>query len=125
MSKKILVIEDFQRVREVLEIFLVKAGYTVFTAESGKDGIDIARSEKPELMLIDVRLQDSDGLEVLRSIRNFDNSAKIFILSGLYTEELEKESLNSGATGFLSKSLGIEAIVKAVKENLGEPTKNA
>ena len=54
---------------------------------------------------------------MVRSGRNSTgqiNMKKIFILSGLYAEDLEKEALDNGATGFLSKSLGIEAIVKAV-----------
>ncbi|MFH0940946.1 MAG: response regulator [Candidatus Omnitrophota bacterium] len=113
VKKKILVIEDFPRVREVLDIFLTKAGYSVFVASNGKDGIELAQREKPELMLIDFKLQDLDGMEVLRCLRAFDKEAKIFIISGLYAEDLEKEALDNGATGFLSKSLGIEAIVKA------------
>ncbi len=118
MKKKILVIEDFPKVREVLEIFLAKAGYRVFVASSGKDGIELARREQPDLMLIDFKLQDLDGMEVLRRLRTFDKEAKIFIISGLYAEDLEKEALDNGATGFLSKSLGIEAIVKAACDAL-------
>lgn len=118
MKKKILVIEDFPRVREVLEIFLAKAGHSVFVASNGKDGIELAQREKPDLILIDFKLQDLDGMEVLRRLRAFDKEAKIFIISGLYAEDLEKEALDNGATGFLSKSLGIEAIVKAACDAL-------
>lgn len=119
MSKKILVIEDFQRVREVLDIFLAKAGYSVFTAASGRDGLAIAQREALDLILIDSKLPDLDGMEVLKRIRAYDRSVKIFMLSGLYAEDMEKESLDNGATGFLSKSLGIEEIVKAASEALG------
>ncbi len=114
MSKKVLVIEDFRRVREVLDIFLIKAGFSVFSAANGKDGLVLAEREKPDLMLIDSQLPDLDGMEVIKRIRAYDKGVKLFLVSGLYAEDLEKEALDNGATGFLSKSLGVEAIVKAV-----------
>jgi DNA-binding response OmpR family regulator len=116
--KKILVIEDFDRLRELLDIFLTKAGFSVTTTGSGKEGIAMAQREKPEAILIDFTLKDESGLDVLRKIRAFDTTSKIYIISGLYDEDLKKESYENGATGFISKGSGIEGIVGAVTDAL-------
>ncbi len=113
-----MVVEDFERIGELLDIFLTKAGFTVFVAGTGKDALLFAEKEKPDLILLDVQLPDGDGMDVLRKIRSFDRAVKIYVLSGLYAEDMEKESLSNGATGFISKSLGIEAIVNAATKAL-------
>ena len=115
---KILVIEDLREIRELFEIFLKKRDLVPITAANGVEGIDLVKKEKPNLILIDIRLPDLNGIEVLRRIRVFEKTVKIFMLSGLYTPEQEKEVLNAGATGFINKSEGISAIVGMVVQAL-------
>jgi DNA-binding response OmpR family regulator len=111
---KILVIEDLEDIRKLFELFLKKKGFETVGAADGAQGIEAAKNEKPDLALIDIRLPDINGFEVLRQIRDFDKTVKIFMLSGLYTEEQEQEVLRAGATGFINKSEGIGAIVDRV-----------
>lgn len=113
---KVLIIEDDQEVRELLDIFLSKNGFIVIPTSGGKGGIDLARQHHPDLVLLDANLPDLDGIDVLKEIRNFDKSAKVVMLSGLNTEELEEEALRAGASCVLSKSVGIEEIVREVTD---------
>lgn len=118
MPQKILVIEDQARIRELLEIFLAKKGYAVSLAGNAEEGIEAAKNKSPDLVLIDRSLPDGDGLEVLKKIREFDKRAKIFMLSGLCTEEAADEAGTLGASGYLDKNAGMEAILKAVSDAL-------
>jgi len=113
-SFKILIIEDLEDIRQLFELFLKKKGLETVSAANGIEGIEAAKNEKPDLALIDIRLPDINGFEVLRQIRDFNKTVKIFMLSGLYTEEQEQEALSAGATGFINKSEGIGAIVDKV-----------
>lgn len=115
---KILIIEDLDDIRQLFELFLKKKGLETVSASNGIQGVEAAKNEKPDLALIDIRLPDINGVEVLHQIRDFDKTVKIFMLSGLYTEEQEQEVLSAGATGFINKSEGIGAIVEKVVQAL-------
>ena len=115
---KILVIEDLEDIRQLFSLFLKKKGLEALSAANGREGVEAAKKEKPDLALVDVRLPDMNGFDVLREIREFDKTMKIFMLSGLYTEEQEKEGEAAGATGFINKNVGIGAIVDEVVKSL-------
>jgi len=119
MGKKILVVDDELGIRELLYDALTKAGYKVTTTHSGRETAESIKTVKPDLVLLDIRMADMDGIETLRKIRSFDNKTKIVMLTGVDTDELENEARLLGAGGFLKKSLGIDVIIKAVDEMLG------
>ncbi len=111
---KIAIIDDLAEVREVLHLFLSKKGFTVIQAKNGSEGIDLVRQHKPDLVLLDSKMPDIDGIEVLAKIREFDKGVKVVILSGSDSEDLEVRAREAGAAGCLSKTLDMEKIVKAV-----------
>jgi two-component system, response regulator, stage 0 sporulation protein F len=123
-SSKILVIEDLEDIRDLLEVFFKKRGFEVIQADRGVPGVALARREKPQVVLVDMRLPDIDGLEVLRRLKKFDGTTKIFLLSGFYAEDAEREALSEGATACLKKSSGMENVVNvisaAMRETKGE-----
>jgi two-component system response regulator (stage 0 sporulation protein F) len=116
---KVLIIEDMQEIREMLAVFLSKKGFTALSAALGEEGVSLTRQHKPDIVLIDIRLPDLNGIEVLKKIREFDKDIKIVMLSGLTTEDLEAEARQAGASGFLSKALGIEEISKVISDMIG------
>ncbi len=118
MCKKILIVEDVQEVRELLGIALSKSGFDILQAESGKEGVELARQGKPDLILLDAMMYDLGGIEVIKKIKEFDRGVKIIMLSGLDSEELKEEAHTAGALNFLCKSLGVEAIVKEITDIL-------
>lgn len=116
MEQKILVVDDELGVRELLYDALTKQGYKSITATSGEEAIELIGTQRPDLVLLDFKMPDMNGVEILKKIRSFDSKTKIVMLTGMGTEELERESRLQGASGFLRKNLGIDVIVKAIGE---------
>ena len=68
MPKKILIVEDEANIRELLRLYLEREGYTVLEAENGVEGIKKWKSDKPDMLLLDVMMPVMDGWEVCRGI---------------------------------------------------------
>jgi DNA-binding response OmpR family regulator len=120
MTPKVLVIEDEPSIHDLLEIYLEKKGCQVFWTELGQEGVALAKSEKPNVILIDVHLPDMDGMQALCLIREFDKEAKLFLFSGLYDEAQEAKAISCGGSGFIDKALGVDAVLEAVLKALSE-----
>jgi DNA-binding response OmpR family regulator len=120
MPHKVLVIEDQPSLGELFVIFFAKKDCHVILAETGTEGVKLAQEEKPEAILIDVHLPDIGGMKVLRRIRSFDKEVKVFLYSGLYSEEQEEEAKRAGANGFIDKAAGVDAIIDAVVSAIGQ-----
>ena len=118
MDPKILVVDDELSIRELLYRALTRVGYEVMTVPGGKEAIEVIRTQRPDLVLLDFKMPVMNGVEVLKEIRGFDNRVKIIMLTGMGTEELEREARLSGAVGFLRKNLGIDVIVKTINRIL-------
>ena len=69
MPKKILIVEDEANIRELLRLYLEREGYTVLEAENGVEGIKKWKSDKPDMLLLDVMMPVMDGWEVCKEIR--------------------------------------------------------
>jgi DNA-binding response OmpR family regulator len=106
MKKKILIIEDERGLREMYGYKLEKEGYTVFLAPEGRSGIEIAKKELPDLILLDVLMPDLNGFEVLRILRSdpLTENLKIFVFSNLGQEDEVERGLQEGADKYLIKA---------------------
>ncbi len=120
MEKKILVVDDELNMRNLLYSVFSKEGYKVLTALEGEEAVEIVRKEKPDLMLLDIRMPKLDGIETLKRIREFDNRIKIIILTAVGTAELERQARLNGACGFLKKPFDVYGITNVVKQILWE-----
>ncbi|MBI5872856.1 MAG: response regulator [Candidatus Omnitrophica bacterium] len=120
MPHKVLIIEDQPSLGELFVIFFGKKDCHVILAETGGEGVKLAQEEKPSAVLIDMHLPDTDGMDVLRRIRSFDKEAKVFLYSGLYSEEQEEEARRSGANGFIDKAAGVDAVIDTVISAIGQ-----
>ena len=69
MARKILLVEDEDAIRKFVKINLEREGYQVFEAASGEDGIELAKKEHPEIVVLDIMLPGIDGFEVCRILR--------------------------------------------------------
>ena len=79
---KILIADDETETCELLQMYLETKGYEVSTANSGKDAIASVKENTPNVMLLDKRIPDMDGLEILRAIRQFNKTLKIIMVTG-------------------------------------------
>jgi len=114
MEYKVLVVEDERTLLETLEYNLAHQGYQVFTAENGRDGLDIARSELPDLIVLDLMLPGIDGFEVCRILRR-ELSVPIIMLTAR-SEEVDKiVGLEMGADDYLTKPFNPRELVARVR----------
>ena len=122
VQRKILVIDDEPVTRGLLKNVLVNAGYEVFLAEDGLSGVELARSEKPDLVITDGLLPKMHGFLVCKAIKEFDSPPKVIILTGLYTKPTYKWSVKRdyGADDLQIKPITPADLLACVKNQLGE-----
>lgn len=117
-KKRILVIDDDTNILRVFKRILEKEGYIVETAETGKDAEEKIKNEKFSVCLIDVKLPDMDGTELLRKMANNSETIKI-IVTGFSSEEVGKKAADYGADDFLVKPVKAEELIATVRDRLG------
>lgn len=122
MAKKILFIEDEFTLQKAMEEALRKEGYEVIQALNGKAGLNMVKSEKPDLVLLDIILPKMDGFQVLEQIKRNKETKNIpvIILTNLGDAEDIEKSLSLGATTYLVKSdHSLNEIIEKIKETIG------
>jgi len=109
-GKKILVIDDELQIRRFLRVALEANGYCIVEASTGKEGEYKSTTERPDCIILDLGLPDIDGLEVLRTIRQW--SAVPIIILSVRDEEKEKvAALESGADDYVTKPFGVGELI--------------
>lgn len=117
-KKRILVVDDDVSILRVFKHILEKEGYIVEIAETGKDALEKIENKKFDVCLVDVRLPDMDGTDLLLNIPNDSRTIKI-IITGFSTDEVGKKAADYGADDFLVKPVKPEELIATVKERLG------
>jgi len=110
----ILVIDDERMVCDLLRSVFCAHGHEVFTATSGREGLELFRQRKPRFTLLDLNMPGMGGVEVLQEILKIEPNAPVIILTGSGTDALEIQARGLGATDFLRKGLPLETLVKAM-----------
>jgi len=110
----IVIIEDDLPIQRFLRTSLSTHGFSVFLAESGKQGIVEAGVRKPDLLILDLGLPDMDGVEVIKSIRTW-SALPIIILSARNGEQQKIDALDAGADDYLSKPFGFGELLARIR----------
>jgi DNA-binding response OmpR family regulator len=113
-NKRIVVIDDEQSVREVVQAYLEKDGYHVFVAENGTEGLALAERMNPALIVLDLMLPDVSGEEICSEIRS-RSDVPILMLTAKASEEERVAGLVSGADDYLIKPFSPRELVARVK----------
>src|SRR5208283_4154009 len=118
--KRILVIDDEQWLREMIQLALRQKGYEVIEAENGAVGIEKARKELPDLVLCDVNMEKVDGYLTLSALRNEPTTAAIpfILMTGLADNAGMRHGMELGADDYLLKPFTIEGLYAAVEARL-------
>ena len=115
MNEKILVIEDEETLVKTLRYNLDREGYQVYTATDGMSGLELARSEKPDLLILDLLLPELDGLSVCRILRQEGSNVPILMLT-CRDEEMDKVlGLELGADDYVTKPFSLRELLARVK----------
>ena len=115
---KILIIDDEPSILESLEMFLGEKGHQVFKADTGETGSAIFLSEMPEVVILDIRLPDLNGLDVLSRIRERQDSSKVIMMTAYQDMETTIEAMKRGAYDYIHKPLDAELVEKTVNSAL-------
>jgi DNA-binding NtrC family response regulator len=115
---RILVIDDDENIRSVLTAILEDEGYTVETADTAKKGIEKSEKEFYNLALIDIRLPDMEGTELLAKIRETKPKMRKIIVTGYPTLQNAVAAVNKGADAFIMKPFDVDKILQTIKEQL-------
>ena len=115
---RILVIDDDVAVRESHEAMLKANGYEVDVAENGKEAIDKSNANFYNLALVDLRLPDMDGIELLTAMREAVPKTVKIIITGYPSQENAIEAVNRGADGYMVKPYTMEELLRKIKEQL-------
>ena len=113
----ILVIEDDKPIRNFITTSLGVQGYKYIETEKGREGICLAMSNSPDLIILDLGLPDIDGIEVLTHIREW-SSVPIIIVSARDNERQKVEALDKGADDYLTKPFGIGELLARIRVSL-------
>ncbi len=115
-KKKILIIEDNAMNMELFSDLLEHEGYSILQAINGKDGFNMAKRDKPNLILLDVGLPDMKGIEVVRKFKE-DHITKDIILvicTASIMKEEKEEIMNAGCDGFIAKPIDTKEFIKTI-----------
>ncbi len=115
---KILIVDDQPSVRFGLRNLLETEGYRVLEAETGAQALDLITEQSPQLILLDLRLPDTDGLALLPRIRAIDDEAPVIILTAHGTIEAAIRALKSGAENFLTKPFNADGLLILIARTL-------
>lgn len=100
---KILLVDDEADVREVAAHFLSKRGYLVYTAETEDQAINLVNKENPDIVLLDMQLGVSTGLDVLRRIKELKQKIMVIMVTGISDEESIRQAKSLGAEDYIIK----------------------
>jgi len=118
LPDKILIVDDERLIRQSLEKELTGQGYVVFSAENGKTALRLVEEESLDLVLLDLKLPDMKGIEVLKSLREMDKNLTVVIITAYGTLETAIQAMRLGAYDYITKPFDLEAISLSVRKAL-------
>ncbi|HLC16717.1 MAG TPA: response regulator [Thermodesulfovibrionia bacterium] len=116
---KILVIDDESVIRTAVKRILeIESIYNVTAVESGREGLELLAKETFDLVLLDIKMPDVDGLEVSKIIFSINPEQKVIIMSGYSTAETSKQAVEYGASDFIEKPFTPDQLLKVIKKTV-------
>ncbi len=119
--KKILIVDDEEYIRELVAATLSGSPYELLMAKDGEEALEIARKERPDLILLDIEMPKKDGYEVCRALKGDPETSDITII--ILTAHAQKEDIRkgykAGADEYFIKPFSPTALLRKVEEALG------
>tara|TARA_B100000029_G_scaffold89451_1_gene79167 strand:- start:220 stop:783 length:564 start_codon:yes stop_codon:yes gene_type:complete len=121
-DKSLLIVDDDNPFRERLARAMEKKGFKVFQAEGVKKGIESVKQQKPPFAVVDLRLGDGSGLEVVKEIQNSNSKSRVVMLTGYGNIPTAVAAIKQGAIDYLAKPADADDVERAL---LADPNKKA
>ena len=118
MAKKILVVDDEHYMRRLMQHHLVRAGYDMVTARNGREAVETAAREKPDLIIMDVMMAEMDGLSALKELKQSDatRGIPIIMLTASANSVTREQSEASGAAAFFTKPFSPTQLLAEIRK---------
>jgi CheY-like chemotaxis protein len=122
MTKKILVADDQQYMHQLMQHHLARAGYQVVSAWNGREALEKAGKELPQLIIMDVMMLELDGLAALKQLKQAESTRKIPVIMMTASAQMltQEEAESSGAAAFFTKPFSPTHLMLEIKRLLGE-----
>ncbi len=117
-KKRVLIVEDEKSIVDIIRFNLLREGYDTLEAYDGEEGLALARTEKPALILLDVMMPKMMGFDVCRALRSEGDNVPIIILTAREEEEDKVLGLEIGADDYITKPFSMRELVARVKANI-------
>jgi len=119
----ILIIEDNEKNRRLVRDVLQFKGYQTIETETGEEGVELARSRQPALVLMDIQLPGIDGITALRLLRDdpITRAIRVMAVTASAMTQDRQKILSAGFDGYQSKPINVKAFLEAVHELLARP----
>jgi len=117
--RKILIIDDETDLLELIKDVLEEKNYQVFCASSGADGIQLNEQKNPDLIVLDLRMPEMDGIETLRNIRKTDEKVIVVILTGYACPDTIRDAVDLNVSEYLSKPFGNSELLNVIGKAFG------
>jgi len=117
-TTRILVVDDDENIRKVLVAILEDEGYDVESVGTAKDGIEKTRKKFYNVALIDIRLPDMEGIELLTKIKDTTPKMRKIIITGYPTLQNAVDAVNRGANAYILKPFDVEKVLQTIQEQL-------
>ena len=115
---KVLVIDDEEGIRDLLDTRLSRKGYEVVLSSNGQRGLELFHRERPDVVVLDLKMPGMDGLTVLQQIRTRDPKMPVIVLTGAGTAETELKVRALGATDYVEKEFSLHRLGDSLKRLL-------
>ena len=122
MNESILVVDDDVSVRKMLSSILSNEGYVVETAESGKQAVRVVEKTSFDLCLVDIKLPDMKGTELLQALKQKQPKIVKIIITGFPSLENAISAVNEGAEGYVLKPFDVPKLLEMIRKHLDEKT---
>lgn len=112
---KVLIVDNDPMVTESLALIVEKSGHNVVgVGNNGQEGIDLYKTNKPDVVLMDIQMENKNGIDAVKEIMTFNSSAKILILTTFKDEDYIADALKSGAKGYILKQ-NVDSLIPSLE----------
>ena len=115
---KLLIVDDEIDIREFAKKFFSKRHINVFIASGGGEALQLIENERPDLVLLDINMEQMNGIEVLKRLREKKDTTRVIMVTGVNAENVVKEISDLGIEGYIHKPLILEELQNIVMAKL-------
>jgi CheY-like chemotaxis protein len=125
VTEKILVVDDSSDTREMMMKLLELESFNVITAEDGREGFDMAKAERPDIIITDINMPNINGIEMIRLLRREVGFGSVPIMAiTAYGQNIAQEAVEAGANQATTKPINFESLIRGIRQLLDSSKSN-